>query len=436
MTVTGKGVNLTREDEAMLSGARGEAKRLAMAGLVQLGEAFGAPDMVAIGYAHIHAGMALYVHDVELMEGLAELGAEVAVPASANIANADLVNWRQTGAPESLARLQRRAAAAHRRLGSACSFTCTPYWAGHWPTWNMHMTSIESTVTVFCNSILGARSNRDGFFAVYAAITGRYPRFGYHLDENRRGTHLVRVGAALDGVTDYSCLGYHVGGLVGGGVPVFDGFARRPTLDQIDALGAALATAGGVSMFILPGVTPPFGSLADAFAGRRPAPEVTAGRADIAAVYEHFTGAGGGPFDLVHVGCPHASFEEMKHYARLLRGRRVHDGVELWVTTSRTVRNMAAEAGIVDIITSAGGKVISDTCPMSCHFARTTSPDPALGVVPPPLRAIVVDSAKQAKYVRDMIQCETLLTSTERAIETAVSGRFVGRFDGGGFEAR
>jgi predicted aconitase len=291
------------------------------------------------------------------------------------------------------------------------------------------MTSIESTVTVFCNSVLGARSNRDGFFAVYAGIAGRYPRFGYHLDANRRGTHRVRVEAALETVSDFSALGFHVGRLVGEGVPVLEGFARRPGLDELDALGATLATAGGVALFIVPGITPPFASLEQAFAGRVPDDAIVAQRTDLEAVYDQFT-TGDGRFDLVHVGCPHASFEEMKHYARLLDGKRVSDGVELWVTTSRQVRQMAADAGMVATIERAGGKVISDTCPMSCHFARTTSPDPALGVVPPTLRAIVVDSAKQAKYVRDMIRCDTLLTGTELAIATALSGAFVPRFGG------
>jgi predicted aconitase len=420
-------MKLTADERAMLDGGQGEARRRAMEGLVQLGEAFGAEDMVEIGYAHIHAGMALYLGDVELMEELAAIGARMAVPASANIANADMANWRQTGAPEKLVRLQQRAEAAHHRLGSACSFTCTPYWAGHWPTWNTHMTSIESTVTVFCNSVLGARSNRDGFFAVYAGIAGRYPRFGYHLDANRRGTHRVRVETPLESVSDFSAFGFHVGGLVGEGVPVFEGFARRPDLDELDALGAALATAGGVALFIVPGITPPFANAGQAFAGRVPEDALVAGRTDLERVYDRFT-TGGGAFDLVHVGCPHASFEEMKHYARLLDGRRIADGVELWVTTSRQVRQMAADAGLVRVIEAAGGKVISDTCPMSCHFARTTSPDPALGVAPPALRGIVVDSAKQAKYVRDMIRCPTLLTSTERAIETAVTGHFVPRF--------
>ncbi len=419
-------MELTTEDRAVLDGAKGAAAARAMADLVRLGEAYEAPDMVDIGYAHIHSGMALYQDDVELMTDLADAGAKVVVPSSANIANADLVNWKATGAPEALFRLQSRAADAHRAMGSACAFTCTPYWAGHWPTWNTHMVSIESTVTIFCNSVLGARSNRDGFFAVYAALTGRYPRFGYHLEANRRGTHLVRIEAPLETISDWSCLGFHVGAQVGGGVPVFEPPPRRPSLDELDALGAALATSGGVSMFILPGLTPPFADVAQAFDGPPP-PALSVGASDVAEIYARFTTGPDDAIDLVHVGCPHASMEEMRLYAGLLHGKRVHLDIELWVTTSRTVRRMAEEAGLVESMERAGARVISDTCPMSCHFARTVSPDPALGVVPPPMRAIVLDSAKQAKYVRDMIRCDTLLTSAEGAIASAVAGRFIPR---------
>lgn len=411
----------------MLEGRHGEPNRKAMESLVTLGKAYGAEDMVDIGYAHIHAGMAMYKGDVELMEELADSGATVAVPSSANIANADTVNWRETGAPESLANLQQRAAGAHNKMGSACAFTCTPYWAGHWPTWNTHMVSIESTVTIFSNSVLGARSNRDGFFACYAAMTGRYPRFGYHLDSERLGTHLVRVETAPETVSDFSALGFHVGKSVGGGVAVFDGFERRPGLDELDALGAALGTSGGISMFIVPGVTPPFATVEQAFPAGRPNDAIVADAAGLRSTYETFT-EGDGSFDLVHLGCPHASYEEMKDYARLLDGRRVRDGVELWITTSRSVRNMAAEAGYIAVMEKAGAKVISDTCPMSCHFARTASPDPVLGVKPPELRGIVLDSAKQAKYVRDMVRCPVLMTSTEKAVESALTGTFVPRF--------
>jgi len=254
---------LSEHDKALLAGEQGQAAQQAMEALVQLGEAYDAPEMVDIGYAHIHAGMALYKGDVELIEATAKLGARMVVPVSTNIANADVGDWLSTGAPESLGQLQKRAEAAHRAMGSATSFTCTPYWAGHWPTWNMHIASIESGVTVFANSVLGARANRDGFFAVYAGITGRYPRFGLHLNENRRPTHRVRVSARPRGTADFTALGYAVGEAVRNGVPVISGLLQRPSLDELDALGVGMATLGGVAMFVLPRVTPPYGNDAD-----------------------------------------------------------------------------------------------------------------------------------------------------------------------------
>jgi len=419
-------MELTRVEEEMLSGREGPMKQRAMEGLVQLGRAYGAARMVEIGYAHIHPGMALYLKDVELMEELADLGATMAVPASANVTNVDMLNPHLSGAPENLVRLQRRAIGAHKKMGSAPAFTCTPYWAGHWPTWNMHMTSIESGVTIFCNSVLGARSNRDGFFAVYAGMTGRYPLFGLHLDENRLGERLFEVEAELSGTTDYTCLGFVIGQLTGSAIPVVTGLQRRPNLDELDGLGAAMGTTGGLSMFIVPGVTPPYANVAEAFGGRPPPAPLVVRREDIDAVYERYCTGSEAEIDIIHLGCPHASYEEMRSYVGLFAGRQISGRSEVWITTSRGVRRMCEESGVLKALETAGAKVIVDTCPMSCHLALTTSPDPALGLVPPRKRTILVDSAKQAKYVRDMI-CDTLLTGTAEAVETAVTGRFVPR---------
>lgn len=415
-------MRLSDRDRALLDGAEGEPARQAMEALLELGRAFDAPDFVDIGYAHVHAGMAMYRGDVGLIEDLAAKGARMAVPVSTNIANADMAGWQATGAPRSLAELQKKAEAAHRALGSAVSFTCTPYWAGHWPTWNMHIASIESGVTVFANSVLGARSNRDGYFAVYAGMTGRYPRFGLHCDENRKPTHLVRVSARIAGTADFTALGYAVGREVTNGIPLLTGLAHRPDLDELDALGVGMATSGGVAMFVLPGVTPPWEPGADPVPLGMP--EIGIGAQEIAAVYDEFcTGAETG-FRMVHLGCPHASLEELKHYAQLLSGRRIAEGVDCWITTNRVVRQMARESGLLAPLLAAGAKVVSDTCPISCHFARTCSPDPALGIEPLETGTILVDSAKQAHYVRDMIQCPTLFTTSELAVESAVTGRF------------
>ncbi len=416
---------LTDQDKALLDGAEGEAAAIAMAALVELGRAFDAADMVDIGYAHVHPGMALYKGDVELIESLSKSGARMRVPASTNIINADVGNWMQTGAPDTLAALQKRSEAAHRKMGSSGCFTCTPYWAGHWPTWNMHIASIESGVTIFANSVLGARANRDGYFATYAGITGRYPRFGLHLDENRRPTHRIVVDAPLDGTTDFTVLGYVIGERVKNGVPFITGLSRRPTLDEMDALGVGQATSGGMSMFIVPGVTPPYG---DSAGVDQSLEEIHVSTADIRDIYDRFSTGNPESVDLIHLGCPHASYDEMREYSRLLDGKYLRQGVELWVTTSRVVRQMAADAGLLQPILASGAKLITDTCPMSCHFARTVSPDPKLGVEAPAFRTVMVDSAKQAHYVRSMIQCSTLLTATKDAVDFAVTGEFRPRF--------
>ncbi len=394
-----------------------------MEALVELGTAYDAPDMVDIGYAHVHAGMALYKGDVELIKATAEQGARMVVPVSTNIANADMGDWQSTGAPDSLGHLQKRAEAAHRVMGSATSFTCTPYWAGHWPTRNMHIASIESGVTVLANSVLGARANRDGFFAVYAGMTGRYPQSGLHRDENRKPTHRVTVSARPQGTADFTALGYAIGGKVRNGVPLIRGLERRPDLDELDALGVGMATSGGVAMFVLPGVTPPYGPEADATG----LPETEIEEADIQQVFDGFCSGDETGFELVHLGCPHASYEEVKHYAELFAGRRIAEGVEVWIITNRVVRDMARQAGLLAPLLAAGANVVSDTCPISCHFACTCSPDPSLGVTPKKIRTVLVDSAKQAHYVRDMIQCPTLFTSSEFAVESAIFGRFVPR---------
>ncbi len=416
-------MKLSERDRAMLDGAEGPAAQEAMEALVQLGNAYDAADMVDIGYAHVHAGMALYKGDVELIERIAGQGARMAVPVSTNIANADMGDWQGTGAPEALGLLQKRAEAAHRTMGSGTAFTCTPYWAGHWPTWNMHIASIESGVTVFANSVLGARSNRDGFFATYAGITGRYPRFGLHLDENRRPTHRVTVTARPQGTADFTALGYAIGAKLANGVPLIMGLTRRPSLDELDALGVGMATSGGVAMFVVPGVTPPYAADHD----DPGLPGVTVAEADVQGVFDDFCTGSESGFDLVHLGCPHASYEEVRHYAALFAGRRVAEGLEVWLTTNRVVRQMAREAGLLAPLLAAGVRVVSDTCPISCHFACTCSPDPALGVEPPSLRTILTDSAKQAHYIRDMIQCPTLFTTSERVVDSAVTGRFVPR---------
>lgn len=416
-------MRLTDRQNRMLDGTEGPARQRAMAGLVQLGEAYDAEDMVEIGYAHVHPGTAMYAFDVELVEELAAQGAQMAVPTTGNVVATDLARWRALGAPEKLARLQRRGARANAAMGVAGTFTCAPHLAGFQPTWNMHASAGESAVAVLANSVFGARCNRDGFFVFYAAIAGCYPRFGFHTDVARRPTHRIAVTAELGGETDFSCLGYLLGRLVGDGVPVVE-LPRRPRMDELDAMSAGFAVTGGSAMFILPGITPPFADAAAALAGAGRLPEAAIAAPDIATIYDAYAPSADESFDLVYLGCPHASLAQLAHYVDLLRGRRIAGSARLWIGTARAVAAQAKASGLLAELTRTGAEVFTDTCPIVCHLACAAAPDPRLALEPSRPAGVVVDSAKQAHYARGMLQCPSLLTDTVGAIESAVSGRF------------
>src|SRR6202008_5068051 len=115
--------------------------------------------------------------------------------------------------------------------------------------------------------------------------------------------------------------------------------------------------------FIVPGTTPPFASVEQAFAGRRPREELVVTRRDIDAVYDSFGNTpAGGAVDFVHLGCPHASFQEMQDYGKLFAGKKKADGVELGITTSRAVKALAEQEGIVKVRSEARALRITDTC--------------------------------------------------------------------------
>ena len=335
--------------------------------------------MVPIGYAHIYAGLPMYVHDLELIEDLVALGAKVAAPSTINIANADIENWRGRQGAE---RIWCAAAgpAPRRRIaqdGQLLHLCLHALLGGALASWNMHTTSLEST---------GHDLRQFGWWARAAAATASSPsmppsraanpKFGYHLDggcapghaSGRRSTSISIAPATI------SCLGFYVGLVVGNGVPVFTGFRRRPRLDELDALGERRwRPRAGWRCSSCPGSCPPFATAEQAFGGVLPRNPSAVGPAEVNSIYERFcTGSSADFLTLVHLGCPHASFQEMKEYGELLGGKRVKAGVELWrrhqpgrPTRWRPMPGSSGRAG-----DGAGPKVISEHLPHRDAISR------------------------------------------------------------------
>jgi len=411
-------MDLTNEEKRILDGREGEPQRLALHVLVKLGEACGAERMVEIASAHLVASSYQIAGEagIDIYSQLVAQGARVKVRTTSDPGSIDFVRWREFKTPAEYAARQGKIAELLDQMGVIPTWTCTPYTTFNVPRFGDHLGWSESSAVVFVNSVIGARTNRlAAYVDLCAALTGRVPCFGLHLPENRRGEILFELTPDL--CADFAdhffpALGYLVGQTVGDKVPVILGLSRA-TFDQLKAFGAASAASGSVALYHMVGITPEARSLEEACGGRLPAERIVVGRREIVAVMEQMGAAAEGPVDVVGIGCPHASIDQMRRYAALLEGRRVHAGTELWVCTNVVVEEMARKMGYAQTIERAGAKLMVGTCHNDCPLGAWD------------FRRLVTDSGKFAYYTPTTVGTECVFASTEACIQAAITGKVV-----------
>ena len=291
----------------------------------------------------------------------------------------NLTDWRSQGIDDEFAKKQLQVIDAYRRLGVEISCTCTPYLAGNEPTFGQHIAWGESSAVVYANSVIGARTNREGGpSALAASLTGRTPLYGLHLDENRVPTHAVGVESPLRSPEDFAAMGYFVGKTVKDGIPYFRG-VKRAGLEELKLLSAALASSGGVAMFHMAGITP---EARETPAQLERVPFTSRDLAETTALLNDE-----GTPDFVSVGCPHCSLTEVATIARLLDGKRVQ--TEFWICCSREVKRKSDLVGYSRMIEGSGAKFATDTC-------MVVAPVEELGY-----RVVATNSAKACHYLRN-----------------------------------
>lgn len=341
----------------MLDGERGDAIRKSMELLVALGEVFDAERLIPVQSAHI-SGVSyknLGEAGLEWLEEQANLGSSCKIRATLNPAGMDMEKWEEMNVPPEFAEGQRRVINAFTRMGVEPSCTCTPYLIGHVPTRGSQVAWAESNAVCFCNSVLGARTNREsGPTTLASAVTGLTALYGYRVDENRKPGKVVEIEAELVSRMDYSALGYVTGKLLGKAVPYYRGLGT-PDLESMKTLGAACATSGGIAVWHGEGVTPEAKWASDHLDGVE---RITIEDKDLIEARESLVCDPDNP--TYCIGCPHCSLKEMAEAARLVKGKNL--GGRFWVFTSRGIYAEAKRAGHVDMIEEAGGRVYRDTC--------------------------------------------------------------------------
>ena len=421
-------MKLTDHERAMLEGAEGRAKQKAMDLLVRYGEALGAERLVDTNNVCGTVGATTpFLRDFGAKHGLDAVFSEfsldsaevveipkISVYSSHLQQGLDPDHAERQGVSPAVVEVYQKSAAYAARLGIQPLNTCAPYTVGNVPTKGEHCAWMESSAVIYINSVLGARTNAEGRESVGAAmLTGKIPYWGYHLDENRLGTHLVEVDVDIESTALWGLLGYCVGEVVQDRVPVITGIKKVPNLPRLKHFGAAAASSGGVEMYHLAGITPEAPTVEAAFGGRKPMQSMRVGKAELRQAYEAVNATAKDPeVDFIMLGCPHYTIEQIWEACRLLEGRRVHENTSLWIFTPRATKQLADQNGYTRIITEAGGHLMSDTCS-------------AMGrLLPKGTKVAAVDSAKQAHYLPAIMGVQCWFGTTADCINAAVTGRW------------
>lgn len=411
-------VQLTDDERALLNGDAGDGAAMAMRLVVRLAGAMGASSLRAVTGAHIDSCLYHGRSGIDFVDRLVDGGARVSVPTTLNVSSLDLLHPDLYRGDEATRVAARALMDGYVALGCAPTWTCAPYQREVRPAFGEHVAWAESNAIVFANSVLGARTHRYGdFIDIAAAITGRVPDAGLHLDVHRRATVVVDVGGLSPELlaTDaaYPVLGYVIGRLAGSAVPAIVGLPTGTTEDHLKALGAAAASSGSLAMFHAVGITPEAPDLVTACGGAAPPEPIALTAADCRAARDALTTATGGRLSTVSLGTPHYSRREIGRLLDALGDRRVHPSIDLYVSTGREVLAAAAADGWVDRLEAAGVTFVVDTCTYITPIVRDVS-----GVA-------MTDSAKWAYYAPGNIGVEVVFAGLGECVDSAVAGEII-----------
>lgn len=374
-------MELSKYEQQMYGGEFGEAIQQSMEILVALGKIYKAENFIPVSSSQIAGVSYKTIGDagLEYLEDMVKNNAKVKIPSYLNPAGMDITNWKDMKIPEDFAEKQLKIIELYSKMGIKTTCTCTPYLIGIRPKLKEHIAWSESSAVSFANSVLGARTNREGGpSALASAICGITPNYGLHLDENRISEILISVEADLKDSSDFGAMGYYLGNAVKGKIPSFIKISSASE-DKLKALGAAMAATGSVPLYYVKNITPEF-ILSDS-------PEkITFEERELKEIKEKLNSETENlKPELIAIGCPHSSLDEIKEISEFLKGKKLL--CDLWVCTSRNISEQAYKLKYTEIIEKAGGKIVCDSCMVVCPIEEI-----GYGITG-------VNSGKAAKYL-------------------------------------
>ncbi|KAE8382321.1 hypothetical protein BDV26DRAFT_288607 [Aspergillus bertholletiae] len=412
-------IKLSDLDRTILNGDLGDAARVAMRIVLRFADLLGAMELMDVTQVHVDGCGYNGPGCLAFAENLRGRGGRVRIPTSLNSISVDKLLRQVQGPSDEFTLAAERLADTYMEIGARPTFTCAPYQLDSAPKFGEQVAWAESNAVVYANSVLGARTMKyPDFLDICIALTGRAPRGGPHVDINRKATVVVGVlnVRRVSNIDDsfYPLLGYHVGALAPSEIPVIIGIeSLRPTNDDMKAFGAAFATVSSAPMFHVVGITPEATTLEAALTEDSDWRRVDVHLRDLLRPWEELNSASAGQsVDLISLGNPHFSFDEIRALNDLCRGRKKHKDVAMMVTCGRTVYAAAYNAGMVNELEQFGVRFITDTC--WCMLGDPT--------IPRSQSATMTNSGKYAHYGPGLTGKSFYFGSIDRCVAAACEG--------------
>ena len=409
------GIQLSPGDQAILAGAQGKARQIAMQVVLRMARIQGASELMDVVQAHIDGCIYTGQASLRFACQLRDWGGQVKIPTSLNAISVDRRRWRALGVDPAFGEPASALAQAYLDMGASPSFTCAPYLLDSAPTEGQQIAWAESNAVAYANSVLGARTAKYAdFLDLCIALTGRAPKTGCHLTGNRRATLRIQV-PPVQAPDDafYPLLGYWVGLLAGSRIPVVCGLEHAlPSRDDLKAFSAAFATTSSAPMFHIVGVTPEAPDTSSALGGMPAEVEHQITFDELDKAWHELNSASDLQVGLVALGNPHFSVTECAALAVLCHGRLRHTATAVVLTTSRAVHADATRNGDIAILEGFGVNIITDTC-----WCMLDEP-----VVPPLASIIMTNSGKYAHYAPGLTGRQVHFGSMADCVEAASTG--------------
>lgn len=390
-------VQLSALDQELLNGSHGKAAQTAMRVIIQTAQLEGVSELIDVKQAHIDCCGYTGPGILRFAQQLVEWDAKARIPTSLNAISVDRRLWRSQGVDPALGEPSEALAQAYLDMDARPTFTCAPYLLDSAPEPGDHIMWAESNAVVFANSVLGARTIKcPDLLDVCVALTGRAPNTGCHITENRKARLEIHYEAVEDwDDTLFPLLGYIVGDITGERVPIVTGLEKQKekvTIEDLKAFGAAFATTSSAPMFHIAGITMEASTAADIKTQLSNTFKTTIKPSDLARQWCRFNACEENethtPIDLVSLGSPHFSYDEIVTLASLVKGRKKSKNLTLVITCNRDAYSKACKKGYTSVVEEFGAQILTDTC-----WCMVQEP-----VVPAHARTILTNSAKYAHY--------------------------------------